>query len=76
MIDTMTNKLIVQKWAAPDQNILEKIKTTKWTSHNIPLTQSESTMNINDLPLIGDDGRTRTIKRNLCMLAGREGSLA
>jgi 2-polyprenyl-3-methyl-5-hydroxy-6-metoxy-1,4-benzoquinol methylase len=76
MRDTLTNKLIVQKWAAPDQNILKKIKTTKWTSHNIPLTQSESTMNINNIPLIGDDTRTKTIKKNLYMLVSREGSLS
>jgi 2-polyprenyl-3-methyl-5-hydroxy-6-metoxy-1,4-benzoquinol methylase len=76
MRDTLTNKLIVQKWAAPDQNILKKIKTTKWTSHNIPLTQSESTMNINNVPLIGDDTRTKTIKKNLYMLVSREGSLS
>ena len=76
MRKTATNKLIVQKWADPDKHILEKIRTSKWTSHNIPLTQSESTMNINNLPLIGDDLRTRTIKRNLCMMTGGESKLA
>lgn len=76
MRNTITNRLIVQKWAAPDENILKKIRTAKWTSHNIPLTRSESTMNVNNLPLIGDDVRTKTIKRNLYILADRSGSLA
>jgi 2-polyprenyl-3-methyl-5-hydroxy-6-metoxy-1,4-benzoquinol methylase len=76
MRDTVTNRWILQKWAAPDQNILKKIKASKWTAHNIPLTQAESTMTFNDLQLIGDDTRTKTIKKNLYMLISREGSLS
>jgi 2-polyprenyl-3-methyl-5-hydroxy-6-metoxy-1,4-benzoquinol methylase len=76
MRDTVTNRLILQKWAAPDQNILEKIKAAKWTSHNISLTQTVSTMKSDDIGLISDDTRTKTIKKNLYILVSREGSLS
>ena len=75
MRDSKTNKLINQKLSEPNQNILQKIRTTKWTTENIPITKSESTINNSNLPLIGDDDRTKVIKRNLYMMARREGSL-
>lgn len=75
MRDTKTNKLIIQKWDVPNQSILQKIKTTKWTAHNIPLTRFDTTMNNSNQPPIGDEVRTKTIKRILYKLASRNGSL-
>ena len=63
MKQTKTNELIQQKLAAPDALLLNKIKTMKWTSHNIPLTLSETTLN--NQPPIEHDPRTRVIKDNL-----------
>ncbi|HAI70437.1 MAG TPA: hypothetical protein DCM38_13500 [Gammaproteobacteria bacterium] len=74
MKQTKTNELIQQKLAAPDALLLNQIKTMKWTSHNIPLTLSETTLN--NQPLIEHDPRTRVIKDNLYWLAGKGGSLA
>ena len=72
---TKTNQLILQKMAAPDLNLLETIKRTHWTSHNIPLTFSESTLGKSQ-PVIADEERTRAIKNILYLFAGRQGSLA
>jgi SAM-dependent methyltransferase len=47
--------------ANPDPALLEKIRSRTFTGHNIPLSATESTLGL-DIPLIGDDPRTRTIK--------------
>jgi 2-polyprenyl-3-methyl-5-hydroxy-6-metoxy-1,4-benzoquinol methylase len=76
MRNSKSNILIKQKWSAPDPNLLAKIKSIYWTSHNIPLTASETTITDPDKPVIGDEMRIKAIKQNLYMFAGREGSLA
>ncbi len=61
---TDLNAIIDERLNHPDHPILKKIQERTWTSHNIPLTQSESTLG-QGIPLIGDDTRTRVIKKNL-----------
>ncbi len=73
---TITNKLLIQKLQKPNYNILQKIRTVNWTSHNIPLTQNESTIDKKDLPLIGNDIRTNVIKKVLYRFVSRNNSLA
>lgn len=74
MIKTETNQLIEKKWKDYSPALLETIKNISWTSHNIPLTESEST--INGKKLIGDDERTIAIKKNLRFFLGRRDGLA
>lgn len=76
MKDTKSNKLIMKKWAMPDLNLLKKIRAAAWTSHNIPLTSSDTTINNDNKPLVGDDVRINVIKKNLYVFASREGSLS
>lgn len=45
----------------PDRRRLEAIRRLEWTGHNIPLSETESTLG-GDKGLIGDDPRTATIK--------------
>ena len=45
----------------PDRSRLEELRRQQWTGHNIPLSQTESTLGM-DRGLIGDDPRTVTIK--------------
>ena len=65
-------KIIAAKWADPDRLILNKIKALHWTAHNIPLTATEST--IPGVPLIAEANRTKLIKQNLRLFAGRDGA--
>jgi len=46
---------------APDLKLLDAIRQETWTGHNIPLTESESTIGP-QVGLIGDDVRTKVIK--------------
>lgn len=45
----------------PDRRRLEELRRLEWTGHNIPLSETESTLGP-DKGLIGDDPRTTTIK--------------
>lgn len=45
----------------PDRRRLEELRRVEWTGHNIPLSDTESTLGP-DKGLIGDDPRTTTIK--------------
>jgi 2-polyprenyl-3-methyl-5-hydroxy-6-metoxy-1,4-benzoquinol methylase len=60
-----------RKWFSigsnPNESILTKIKEQKWTAHNIPLTDSYSTMG-DSIPLINEDRRTRLILDHLRFL--------
>ena len=46
----------------PDEERLAEIRRQQWTSHNVPLTETESTLG-REHALIGDDPRTVTIKK-------------
>jgi 2-polyprenyl-3-methyl-5-hydroxy-6-metoxy-1,4-benzoquinol methylase len=76
MEENKSSKLIAEKLATPDLDLLKKIKSSTWTSHNIPLTPSDSTIMNDSLPLIGDDVRVKVIKNNLHIFTGKKGSLA
>lgn len=45
----------------PDRRRLEELRRLEWTGHNIPLSETESTLGPG-IGLIGDDPRTTTIK--------------
>lgn len=49
------------RWAAPDDELREAIRAEAWTSHNIPITHSESTLGSGPEP-IGENRRTIAIK--------------
>lgn len=55
--------------ANPDRVLLKKLRGRVFTGHNIPLTATESTLG-RDVPLIGDDPRTTTIKALIHRYAG------
>ena len=74
MKETKTNQFIQHTLADPNAVLLNKIKKMKWTSHNIPLTLSETTLD--NQPLIEHDPRTRVIKDNVYGLASKGSSLA
>ncbi|HUP45661.1 MAG TPA: class I SAM-dependent methyltransferase [Thermoanaerobaculia bacterium] len=46
----------------PDEALLADVRRREWTGHNIPLTETESTLG-RERGLIGDDPRTLTIKQ-------------
>jgi SAM-dependent methyltransferase len=48
-----------------------RIRALVWTGHNIPLSESESTLG-RETALIGDDPRTRTIKRLIRRFCGQK----
>lgn len=50
-----------ERLANPDYELLASIRGATWTSHNIPLTNEESTLGTN-VSLISDDVRTKVIK--------------
>ncbi|HVG24887.1 MAG TPA: methyltransferase domain-containing protein [Thermoanaerobaculia bacterium] len=54
-------ELVRARWAAPDAALLAAIRAEAWTGHNIPLTETESTLG-NASELIGDNRRTVAIK--------------
>lgn len=64
-------RAVESKIRNPDRVLLEKIREYSWTSHNIPLTSSLSTMG-NDSPLISDDLRMLAIKKNIRRLMGSD----
>jgi 2-polyprenyl-3-methyl-5-hydroxy-6-metoxy-1,4-benzoquinol methylase len=74
MKQTKTNQILEQKLAVPDSERLNQIKTMKWTSHNIPLSLSETTLP--HQPLIEEEPRTCVMKDNLYRFASKAGSLA
>ena len=57
-----------------ESTLLSAIRRQTWTSHNIRLTETESTLGP-DRPLIGDDARTVTIKRLIRRLLGERRTL-
>lgn len=73
MRETETNRLISQTLKTPDPLILSKIKSTKWTSHNIPVACNESTMD--NQPLTTEDVRIQTIKKSIYRLFCQRNSL-
>ena len=60
-------RIIESKMKNPDSVLLGRIRDELWTSHNIPLTYSLSTMG-NDRPLISSDVRMLAIKNNVRQL--------
>ena len=60
---TPFDNAIRRRLAAPDEALLAKIRAESWKGHNIPLTDSEST--IPGVIFIGDDERTRAIKATI-----------
>jgi SAM-dependent methyltransferase len=50
-----------QRLANPDHELLASIRRETWTSHNIPLTNDDSTLGTK-VSLIADDMRTKVIK--------------
>lgn len=75
MKDTATNRIITKRWENPDTALLQALKDVRWTSHNIPLTFSESTLG-DAQPLICDDTRVTLIKENLGTFLGGDGDLS
>jgi 2-polyprenyl-3-methyl-5-hydroxy-6-metoxy-1,4-benzoquinol methylase len=73
--ETVTERLVRQRMASPDPSLLREIRGCRWTSHNIPLTPTESTRG-SDSPLIGQDTRMRVVRGNLRRYSGGRGSLA
>lgn len=65
---------IRRRLAHPDHDLLEAIRRQPWTSHNIPLTGEETTLNRQGLEPIGDESRTRILRETLDMMLN--GSLA
>ena len=55
-------RAVESKMENPDRVLLERIREESWTSHNIPLTSSLSTMG-NGRPLMSDDRRVLSIKK-------------
>lgn len=54
---------IKQKLNYPNFDLLSKIQALDWTSHNIPLSSTEKTLNNTQIS-IADEIRTRVIKQN------------
>lgn len=75
MGDPKIEQLIQARLQNPDEALLEKARALDWTSHNIPLTLSESTLGP-DQPLIGDDTRMRAIKDCLRSFSAYRGGLS
>jgi 2-polyprenyl-3-methyl-5-hydroxy-6-metoxy-1,4-benzoquinol methylase len=73
MRNTKTNQLLRKRWARPNKNLLKKIIRRFWT-HNIPLIKNKTTTN-QDNVLIGDESRTKVIKKNLYTFMGKNNSL-
>jgi SAM-dependent methyltransferase len=55
--------------AAPDERLLAQIRGEEWTGHNMPLTETESTIGPH-VALIGDDARTNVIKATVRRFLG------
>jgi 2-polyprenyl-3-methyl-5-hydroxy-6-metoxy-1,4-benzoquinol methylase len=64
--------LIETAWKSPNVEILDRIAQNSWTAHNIPLTTQRSTMPNSGNPLIGDESRTRVIKKNMDLFLGSD----
>lgn len=58
----------------PDRRRLEELRRVEWTGHNIPLSETESTLGP-EKGLIGDDPRTTTIKGLIRRFAASPGPL-
>ncbi len=65
---------VQRRWANPDEDLLQEIRAQTYTGHNIPLTESSSTLG-GGVPLIGDDGRTGLIKNLARRLLGERAGL-
>lgn len=57
----MIEERIRARWSAPDDEIRAAIRAETWTSHNIPITASESTLGSGP-ELIGENRRTVVMK--------------
>ncbi len=75
MKDSATNRMLRERWEHPNESMLKQIKNMQWTSHNIPLTFSESTLG-NKQCLISEDTRANLIKENLHTFLGSDGDLS
>jgi len=64
------NEIISRRLRSPDYKGLQKIKKVHWTAHNIPLTETESTLG-SSKNLVGEEPRTQIIKNNLYLFTGR-----
>lgn len=57
----MLEDRIRARWNSPDDDLRRAIRALEWTGHNIPITESESTLGRGP-ELIGDNRRTIAIK--------------
>ncbi|MEE8525184.1 MAG: class I SAM-dependent methyltransferase, partial [Thermoanaerobaculia bacterium] len=64
----LADTAIRRRLARPDLRLLEAIRRQQWTSHNIPLTGEETTLNQEGLEAIGDESRTRILRETLRMM--------
>lgn len=75
MTGPAAERRVLARLANPDPDALAAMKATRWTAHNIPLSNRDSTLG-QGRPLIGDDVRTRTIKRQFYLLNNGERTLS
>lgn len=54
---------VQERLADPDPERIDRICSLGWSAHNIPLSAMRSTLEGQDLPLVGDDPRTVLIRR-------------
>ncbi|MBI5675009.1 MAG: methyltransferase domain-containing protein [Nitrospirae bacterium] len=66
-MDNKMKDIVLGIWDNPNELLLAEFKKKNWTSHNIPLTRTISTMG-DAVPLIGNDRRMQIIKNTLRFL--------